>query len=589
MVNKELIFKLNKIPHKTGIYLWKNKHDEIIYIGKAKDLFNRTHQYLNKTEYRTKKIIDESYDIDFIVVNNEKESLLLENSLIKKHQPKFNILLKNGSGYPYIVVTKETHPRILYTTEFKKNKGTYYGPFPTMHGGRYDLYKLLLEIFPLRKCNILKKEKCLYYDIHQCLGPCVNKINIDQYQKILKQINDFFKGNNKTLINNLIENEKQATKNFDFELASKYYNLINAVKSISVKQNIQLKNSKAIDFVGYFVKNNNISIVIFSYANGELLTKHSIIGELNGDIDEIVESYLIQYYLESENKPHKCCVSLSKQSLKQLSLVNDICFINPIKSKYKTILLNAVHNAKQSYNSNYLIYKNKQSRTIKAFNEFQNIINLNNLSLIHAFDISSTINGIKVGGMIALTNGEFTKHLYRKFIIRDLEASSDSEYMYEVAKRQYAKMIHEKQQLPNLIIVDGGIIQINAVKKALHELKLNNLIPIIGLVKNNSHKTDHIIFEDKKTIQIDKHSSLYFFLSNIQEEVHRFVITFFKNKTKDSYLKNKLMKVKGVGRKTSEKIINHFGDIQAIKNATTSELQQYVDNKLAKEIKKGVN
>lgn len=587
-MNQTLIYKIKKIPKQPGIYIWKNRYDEAIYVGKAKNLFNRVHQYLHKNEYRIKKLVDESTDIDFIVVNNEKESLLLENNLIKKHQPKFNILLKNGSGYPYIVITKEKHPQILYTTEFKKNKGIYYGPFPIMYGGRYDLYKLLLEIFPLRKCRILKKEKCLYYDMHQCLGPCINNINTNQYEIIIKQINDFFRGHNKNLINQLTNQEKIASENFDFENAQKYFNLINAIKTISNKQNIHLKSSNNIDFVGYFSKNNIISIVIFSYVDGNLLTKHQITATVYDDIDEIVQSYLIQYYLENQNTPKTCCVSLTKQSLKELKLVTNINFINPIKSKYKTILLNAVNNAKQAYSSNYLIHKNKQERTIKAFEEFEKITNLSNLSLIHVFDISSTINSIKVGGMIALSNGEFNKHLYRKFIIKNLESSSDYEYMYEVTKRQYSKMIRDKEPLPNLIIADGGIIQINAIKKALIELNIANLIPIIGLVKNKFHKTDHIIFENKKIIQIDKKTQLFFFFSNIQEEVHRFTITFFKYKQKDSFLKNKLIKINGIGEKTINKLTNHFDNVFQLKNASINELKQYVSNDVAKNIKKEI-
>jgi excinuclease ABC subunit C len=587
-MNKKITFKLKHIPKAPGIYLWKNRHDEIIYIGKAKNLFKRVHQYLNKKEYRIEKIISQACDIDFIVVNSEKESLLLENNLIKQHQPKFNILLKNGSGYPYIVITKEKEPRILYTTEFKKNKGIYYGPFPVLHGGRYDLYKLLLEIFPLRKCNILRKEKCLYYDMRQCLGPCIKNIDQKKYDDIIKQINLFFRGNNKTLINKLTQQEQEASKKMDFENAQKYYGLINSIKNISDRQNISLKNSNNIDFVGYYVKNNVISIVIFSYIDGELLTKHQIINEVHDNIEELVQSYLVQYYIDNQNKPSSCCVSLTKNALHGLKTITGINFVNPIKSKYKTILLNAVHNAKQSYGSNYLIFQQKQQRTVQAFEEFQQVLKLQNLSLIHIFDISSTVNGVKVGGMITLTNGVFDKSNYRKFIIKDIESSSDYEYMYEITKRQYRKMINQREPLPNLIIVDGGTIQINATKKALTELKINNLIPVIGLTKNREHKTDHIMFDNKKGIYIDKKTPLYFFLSNIQEEVHRFTITFFKHKRKESYLKNKLTKIDGIGHNIASKIINNFENIHGLKNSSIEELKQYVSADIAKKIKKEI-
>jgi excinuclease ABC subunit C len=534
-------------------------------------------------------LVEQINDVDFIIVQNENESLLLEANLIRKHQPKYNVLLKSNGGYPYIVLTNEKYPRLLYTRDYKKNRGHYYGPFATARSNRYDMYDLLLRLFPLRKCSHIPRTKCLYYDIGQCLGPCINNIKTEQYTTYIKQIDEFFKGNPKEIIDNLSINEKEAAKMLNFEEAKKNLELIHNIKGASkemaASQNINLKSVYNEDVVGYYIKDGLIAIVIFSYIGGKLLTKHQQIADLYGTIDETISEYLMQYYYETYNIPKKCYVNLKQDLLKQLSNLTQLEFINPIAGKHKIILQNAAKNAKLFMQSNYLIFKQHKAQTSDAFNELRKLLSIDNLALIHTYDMSNLFGNDKIGAMIAIENGTLNKNLYRKFIIKDLSANSDYAYMYEVIKRQYTKMIKENLMLPNLVIVDGGLIQINAAIKALNELNLAQVIPVIGLVKDSHHQTNGIVFPNKKVITLDHKSNVYMFLSNIQEEVHRYAITFFRQRAKGSTFKSILDEIPGLGNKNINKLLSHYDNIANIKNASISELSQYVKVDIAKAIK----
>lgn len=590
-MNSNLEYKLKNIPKLPGCYLWKDKYGKIIYVGKAKNLFNRTHQYFNATaNNKTAKLVQNIYDVDFIVVRNENESLILENNLIKKHQPKYNILLKDGNSYPYIVVTNEKYPRIIYTRDLKRFKGKYYGPFASTKTNKYELYNLLLKIFPLRKCNTLKSNKCLYYDMKQCLGPCINKINESEWKKIKGQINDFFSGDTKDIINQLKKEELQLSKELQFEEAQKKLDLINGIKEIESQQNIVFNSKKNIDVVSFYQQNNLLSIVIFSYLNGKLLAKNQQIAEINNDdISEVLINYLMQYYFDSLNKPNICYVNLHNSEIKSIAKATGIEFISPSKGKFKQILHEGIKNAKQFFTSSYLIYRQKINLTKKSFEELKQVLNLDNLSLIHVYDVANLFSDNQVGAMIALEDGNFNKNLYRKFIIKDLDASSDYARMKEVVYRQYRRVIDNKEQLPNLIIVDGGIIQINAAIDSLNKLHLDKIIPVIGLSKDNHHKTNAIVFPSKKTIKLDKSSSMYMYLLNVQEEVHRYAINFFRNKNINSKFRSKLNEIEGLGEKTIKKLMENYDNFANLKKASVEELSQYVNSKIARKIKEALN
>jgi excinuclease ABC subunit C len=358
---------------------------------------------------------------------------------------------------------------------------------------------------------------------------------------------------------------------------------------MSLSQNVTLKSDRNIDVIGYYVYNNNITIVIFSYINGKLLAKHQQISDIYGDVSETTTNYLNQFYFKSFNLPKKCFVNLDSNTLKLLSSINKISFINPITGKYRSILQTVANNAKTYYQSNYLVFKKHQKTNELAFKELKDILSIDNLSLINVFDMSNLFGSDKVGAMIALENGQFNKQLYRKFIIKDINANTDSQYMYEVIKRQYSKVIKDEGTLPNLIMVDGGLIQINVTIKALSEIHLDKIIPVIGLVKNNQHKTRGIIFSNKKEIFLDPKSSLYMYLFNIQEEVHRYAISFFKKRNINSMFKSRLNDIKGLGDKSIKKLLGHYDNIANIKKASIEDLSQYVSKDIAIKIHRSFN
>ncbi|MDR3249507.1 MAG: excinuclease ABC subunit UvrC [Mycoplasmataceae bacterium] len=524
-----LKFKLDKIPKKSGVYLWKDKIGNVIYVGKAKNLFNRTHQYfLNNINAKTNELVDNIYDVDFIVSKNDNDALILEFNLINKYKPKFNILLKENNNYPYIVLTNELNPRLIYTRNYKKFKGKYFGPLASNTMNKYSIYNLLQRLFPLRKCSSLPKKSCLYYDMKMCLAPCVNKIGKNEYDIIIKQINDFFSGNNRQILLTLKNKEKIESKNLNYEQAQKYLELIKAINSLkdNVRVNVQLNSNQKIDIVGYFIKDNYLTIMIHSYIKGKLLEVNKQITEMYSDVNELLSSYLNQYYQNNLNKPSYLYIR------DKIELINDIAIINPVKGKFSELISNANVNAEQYFKSNYLVYQKQKQNNELAYEELKKLLNVDNLSLIHAFDMSSLFHKDKIGVMIGLENGTFNKKLYRKFIIKNDSSQGDTQYMYEVATRQYKRMVNEQQSLPNLIIVDGGINQINAIILALKTLSLDKIIPVIGLSKNKMHKTDSIVLSNNHKIALEKKSGLYFYLFNIQEEVHRFAINFNRSKRK---------------------------------------------------------
>jgi excinuclease ABC subunit C len=525
-MDASLEYKLKNIPHLPGVYTWKNKHSEIIYVGKAKDLFNRVHQYFNNdVSSKTKELVNNITDVDFTITKTANDALVLEANLIKKYKPKFNILLRDNNSYPYIVLTKEKYPRLIYTRTNKQTNGTYFGPLADVDIKKFDIFNLLQRIFPLRKCNIVPKTKCLYYDMGMCLGPCINDIKQEQYDAIEKSINSFFNGNNKEIIADLQNKEKKEAQVLNFELAKKYLDLITSLERIQeAKVNVILKNKTKTDIIGYYFENNYLTIIIHSYINGKLLEVNRQINEIYDDIPSSISSFLTQYYQGSLNKPAKIYIDM------KIDLLEEFSVFTPLKGKIRQLTNNANLNAKHYFNTNLLVYQRMKQRTSYAFEEFKKILEIDNLSLIHVFDMSNLFDKDKIGAMIGIEGGMFNKKLYRKFIIKDQTINGDTNFMHEVVLRQYTRMINDKQTFPNLIIVDGGLAQVNAAKKALTELKLEKIIPVVGLSKDNKHKTDSIVIDAQTKLSLDKKSALYNYLFNIQEEVHRFAIGFNRSK-----------------------------------------------------------
>ena len=535
-MNNSLKFKLANLPKKPGCYLWKNIDQQIIYVGKAKNLFKRCHQYFNPhNDFKTAKLVAEIFDVEFFVVNNENEALILENNLIKKHRPKYNIALKNSNAYPYFVLTNDFHPQLKYTYFFNRYRGKYFGPFASSTFEKRNFKILIDSIFPLRKCNHIPHKKCLYYDLGQCLGPCINQINQKQYDLIRKQIIDFFHGHTKQIVNLLKSKQEKAVASLNFEQASEIKKTIIAIQELKNNQNIQLATNSNIDFLGYSVQDNFLVIGLFKYVNGKLLTKNQEIYEYYDTIEETVFNWIIQYYLKNFNKPKILYVSLSfsKHNLQLLTTNLAMKIIFPIKGKKKTILENVKENLNEYLKNNFNFFKLKKQKQNASWNKLKEILHLAKLDTINAFDISNLFSDDKVGGMISMKNGEFIRNNYRRYIIKK-KLNSDYECFVYIFKLYLAK---NANKLPDLIIVDGGKIQVKAALSVFLKLKITPP-KIIGLVKNFAHKTNAIYF-DNKIIKLDHTTDFYNFLLKIQNEVHRYSINFFRKKHLQSALQKK--------------------------------------------------
>lgn len=578
-------FKLSSAPKKPGCYLWKDEHGDIIYVGKAINLFNRVNQYFNKLhDYKTSQLVADIADVEFYIVKNENEALILENNLIKKHRPKYNILLKDSSGYPYIVVTNEKNPRIKYTHSNNKFKGTYYGPFASKNFFKKELFMLLGALFPLRKCDQLPKHKCLYYDMGQCLGPCINNISQEQYAQIKNDIKQFFSGNTSHIEKEIKVKEKALVEQLKFEEADQYKRLRLALNEIKENQTVQFNSKENIDFLGYATKGNLISLILFSYVNGKLIAKIQEIHEYYDDINSVVSSWLYQYYVKNQNKPKHLFVSLPSKEFKSLKQTLNFDISKPIKGKKYGILMNAIDNAISYLKTNYLVYQHAKKAKLSAIYQLTDMLHAKKIKSIVSFDISNLFSENKVAGMIYLNNGEFVKSKYRRYLIDDKSLTSD----YDCMKYVLTKFVqHHKDEMPDLIIMDGGKIQVNA---ALEVFAAENVTPphIIGLVKNNNHQTNGIVYKNS-TIKLDRESNLYNFLANIQNEVHNTAISFYRKKHESSLFDTSIIpNVEGLSKAKKEMLLEKFKTATNIKKATLSELSQIIDIKVAKALKKAL-
>lgn len=569
--------KLSLIPKKPGCYMWKNADGNVIYVGKAKNLYNRMHQYFDlPKDIKTTQLVNQIADFDYFIVDNPNEALILENNLIKKYYPKFNILLKDTSDYPYIVLTESSNPKLLYTHKYNSINGHYYGPIADSSLKSYDVYKILLEISPFNKNGLTQYNSNLY----------INK-NIEEiYQIWKKYLDDIFSGKVSDLQEMVEKWEKQSAQLLNFEQAQKYHNVYIALDKIANSQLVQLNSNKYADYVSYFVKENFISINIFSYIDGKLLNKHSYIHEIyDDDVEGIISNYLMQYY--TNNKvPKKIIVSLSNEYNCELSNILASDVVQPISDIDRQYILMSLNNAKDYYERNIKSIKLKSNYVSLAFEELKNIANVTDLYQIDIFDISNIGISDPIGGVVVYINGKPIKKLYRKYILNNEHGVGDYNYMKQAILKRYSHSIKYREQLPNLIIVDGGKIQLNAGLSCLNQLGLES-IPIIGLKKDENHKTYSIITDNHEFI-LDKSSQLYLMLLNMQEEVHNWAISNFRNKNIKSKFTSFFNDIKGMGKTRINKLLSKYPTLEDIYYASDKELEQIIPLSLVKQIKEKI-
>ena len=558
--------KLKLIPKQPGCYQYLDKNNEIIYVGKAKNLYNRVNSYfVGKQNNKTTKLVSQIYDIQYIITSSEIEAFILEINLIKKYDPKYNILLTDDKTYPYIVLTKEKNPKLIYTRDIKKEKGKIYGPYPNSKAAK-DTVDLLNRIYPLRKCKKIPKKECLYYHINQCLGPCIKTVDEELYQNIEKKISNILKGNVKEEIKNLEILMNEASIKLDFEKAIQYRELIQSLTVISEKQKMEGLNQD-LDAFAYYCDEEYISIQVFHLRNGKMIERNGFLLPKTDPLEQFQE-FIIQFYL-LHNNPLPKNIYISDGDVDIISNLLDKKVSIP-KIGQNLQLINLVkENAKQKITELKQKQELEYQKTTKVMEELSELLNIPNIQTIEAFD-NSNINGASaVSAMVSFVDGKPNKKGYRKYRVKTVEGANDAATMYEIVTRRYSKITN----FPDLIIMDGGDIQVNSCLKALNDINVS--IPVCGLVKDDNHKTNNLLYNGE-VIEIIKTSNLFRLLTQIQDEVHRFAITYFHNTHSKNLFSSQLDNIKGIGKVKKTQILKLLSEAnfeENLKNLKLNDIQ----------------
>lgn len=565
-MNLTLQKKLELLPDNPGCYLYKDNIGEIIYVGKAKNLKNRVKSYFTGTHNKkTQTLVSKIEDLEYIIVNSEKEALLLENNLIKKYRPYFNIRLKDDKSYPYLMITKEEHPRLLMTRKYKKNnKNIYFGPYVDIKSAT-EVKKILDKIYPLRKCNPVEKRPCMYYQIGECIGPCAKKITTDDYKMQISKIKSFLTGNTKEILSDLRTKMQEHIKNLEFEAAGQIHSYIKSIE-VSV-QNQVVADSTNIDrdYIGFSFNDEYICIQIFLSRLGNIIERKVEYFNLYDSPEEILYSYLLQYY--ALNKlPKEIYIDDVDENL--LSDVVDCKIIIPKRGNHRKILDTVKENATYYLNNNLAIEELKERKLQVTLNNIAEKLGVQSINSIDAFDNSNIMGVDAVSVKVNFTNGKKNTYNYRKFKIDESMGINDVQTMKEVLYRNYK----DKKTNTELLIVDGGKNHLNVAIDVVHNTLGLKQIKIIGLAKNEKHITEYIITDDYEIIEFPKSSAEYLFLKQIQDEVHRFAITYHRATKNKNMYKSSLDDIKGIGKVRKNLLLKSFSSLEEIKTASEDKL-----------------
>lgn len=565
-MNLTLQKKLELLPDNPGCYLYKDNIGEIIYVGKAKNLKNRVKSYFTGTHNKkTQTLVSKIEDLEYIIVNSEKEALLLENNLIKKYRPYFNIRLKDDKSYPYLMITKEEHPRLLMTRKYKKNnKNIYFGPYVDIKSAT-EVKKILDKIYPLRKCNPVEKRPCMYYQIGECIGPCAKKITTDDYKMQISKIKSFLTGNTKEILSDLRTKMQEHIKNLEFEAAGQIHSYIKSIE-VSVQNQVVADSTNVDrDYIGFSFNDEYICIQIFLSRLGNIIERKVEYFNLYDSPEEILYSYLLQYY--ALNKlPKEIYIDDVDENL--LSDVVDCKIIIPKRGNYRKILDTVKENATYYLNNNLAIEELKERKLQVTLNNIAEKLGVDSINSIDAFDNSNIMGVDAVSVKVNFTNGKKNTYNYRKFKIDESMGINDVQTMKEVLYRNYK----DKKTNTELLIVDGGKNHLNVAIDVVHKILGLSQIKIIGLAKNEKHITEYIITDDYEIIEFPKTSAEYLFLKQIQDEVHRFAITYHRATKNKSMYKSSLDDIKGIGKVRKNLLLKSFSSLEEIKTASEDKL-----------------
>lgn len=560
-----------------GCYLMKNTDGKVIYVGKARKLKNRVSSYFTGAHnYKTTKLVDHIWDFDYIVTGSEKEALLLEINLIKDYTPEYNIMFMDNTYYPYIELTDETHPRLKIVRKTKNKKNKYFGPYPDATAAR-NTFKLLNKLYPLRKCNHVPDKPCLYYSLHQCLGPCINEVDKSQYDEIRKELISFIHGNTKSKIDELTEKMMTASENLQFELAKEYRDLIRSIEYVTAKQNVQFGDYKDRDILGYFIDKGYISIQLFFMREGKLLYHDFNLEPVGEDFEEDLIRFLVTYY-QTHPEPDELLIP-QDVDLELLTEILSCHVLQPQRGDKKSLVEMANKNAKEALEKKFLLKEKTDEKTILPIIELGQKLGIDTPHTIELYDNSNIQGAYAVAGMVVYKDGVPSKKDYRKYKIKTVEGPDDYASMKEVIYRRYYRLLMEQKEMADLIIVDGGLGQIKVAKEVINSLNLS--VHICGLSKDDKHSTAMLLDENGNQVPIDTKSPLFFLLTRMQDEVHRYAISFHRQVRSKSLFSSILDEVEGIGEARKKKLLNHFKSVKKMKEASLEELEAVIPKNTA--------
>lgn len=575
--------KLLTLPMEPGCYIMKDRNGTIIYVGKAKKLKNRVNQYFTGAhDYKTTKLVSQIVDFDTIVTKTEKEALILEINLIKKHRPRFNIMFMDDKSYPYIKITQEKYPRLTVVREAKKDKkANYYGPFPDATAA-HNMASLLNSIYPLRKCVTLPKKVCLYYHLGQCLGPCEHKIDEDVYPQMLKEIIQVLKGDDKALRQRLMSQMNDATEKLNFEKAMVYRDFLRSLDHVQDKQTVYQDNRLDRDAFNYYEKDGMLTITALIVRGGQLMDRHLLTQLLVDDASESFENFILQYY-ETQALPKELIVP-SNFDASNISSMLDVKVLQPQRGELKKLLDLVLLNAMNHHRQHATIQKKNNEKQDKAINQLKSILNIDSLDRIELYDNSHTQGQFASSAMVVFNQGIPSKKDYRLYNLHN--GADDVKNMEEVIYRRFLRAIKENQNYPDLILMDGGYTQIHAALRSMESLEVH--VPIYGLVKDDKHTTSALMSKDGERIDLKEYPDTFFLLSRMQDEVHRFVLSHHQKRRSKAQTKSILEEIEGIGPKRRLALLKAFKSIQGILDAPEDKLAEVVGPALAKELKKRI-
>ncbi len=576
--------KLKLVPHLPGSYQMRNKDGIIIYVGKAKDLYKRVNSYFKGTVTgKTRKMVSEVVDFTYIVTGSETEAFITEINLIKEYNPKYNILLKDDKSYPYIEYINKPYPKVKvarYLNIKRKDKKQIFGPYPNAYAAR-RIVRLINRLYPLKKCEGMPKQVCLYYHIGECLGYCTKNIDQDKLQQMENDILSFLRGNDKILKDKIMEKMQSYSDSLNFEMAKELKDELNYINIILDKQKVELHDFVNRDVIGTYIDKGHIGINILFIRNNKLIGSHNDLITIKLDEVEELEFYIMNFY-DRHEIPKEILIDedMNVDVLKELIKAN---FIVPEKGLKKNLVKMALSNAKIYLDNEITRAMREEERTENANEELRQLLNLDSLKRIDAFDNSNLFGSYSVSGMVVFTEGRPNKKEYRKYKV-SVDKNDDYHTMQEVIYRRYQRALVEKSELPDLIIVDGGINQINACLDILNSLNLH--IKVVGLKKNDKHRTNELIDSDTyNIIPLDKDSNIFHYLTRIQDEVHRFTINYHKTLRSKGSISSILENIEGIGNVRKKELIKKYGNINNIMNASIEELSTIIPENVAKDLK----